>query len=155
MQAEYNRIRNNFLEEMQIKIGDYKWLIEDCKSKCYNDCNLKENKKISFFTFNKKKKEQQEEKEKNKKCYEWLESDRKGEFIGFQCSNAVTSTEDTKNVCKTLLSLEKEIDELFKMYEQEQELILDEDRNFNKQLFKGGLKKKRYTIRKRRLSNRK
>ena len=139
---------------MQIKIGNYKWLREECKSKCHHDCNFKKDKKSSIFTFDKKKKEQ-EEKEKNQKCYEWLESDRRGDFIGYQCSNALTSTDETKIVCNDLLSLEKEIAELFEMYEQEREFILDEDRKFNKQLLIGGLKKKRYTIRKRRFSNRK
>lgn len=107
--------RGNFIEEMRQKIETYKNLKEKCKQVCINDCNnnlkLEKKDKPSLFTRERDTKKQEI---KKTKCAELFENSSV-----YQCSKAITSNPNTKVACNNVLALEKEIQSLFDMYEQQ------------------------------------
>ena len=123
-----DEIRGNFIEVMRKKIDTYKDLKENCKQLCIKDCNnnlkLEKNDKPSFFTFFTRDRDTKKQEIKHMKCAE--------KFVNSsvdQCSQAITSTNDTKFKCDKVLALEKEIQSLFAMYDQQYKDVEREEMN--------------------------
>jgi hypothetical protein len=110
------------------KIKTYKDLKEKCKQLCIDDCNnnlkLEKKDKPSFFTWDRNTKKQEI---KKTKCDELFVNSSVD-----QCSQAITSTTNTKIECNNVLNLEKEIRSLFAMYEREQNDVYREELNLKK-----------------------
>jgi hypothetical protein len=107
--------RGNFIEEMRQKIETYKNLKEKCKLSCIDDCNnklkLETNDKPSFFTWDRNTQKQEIKKTKCAELFKNSSVDK--------CIEAITSTPNTKVACNNVLALEKKIQSLFAMYEQQ------------------------------------
>ncbi len=140
MEEVFRNIRPNFAWEMENKIRDFADLQKSYKSMCYDDCvtnynptGVKNTLRKAFGVTEKL------QKKKDKHC------------ANAQLDCAKFSTAETKKVLQELVSLEKEIAELFDMYDMEQENMKREERTF----VKGGSQKKRNNFGKRQFSRRK
>ena len=120
--------RGKFIEVMREKIKTYKDLKENCKQLCIKDCNenfkLEKKDKPSIFTRDRNTKKQEI---KQTKCAELFVNSSVD-----QCSKAITSTIDTKLECDKMLALEKEIQSLFDMYDQQYKDVEREEMNLKK-----------------------
>ena len=119
MENRYKQIRGKFVEEMQKYIKHYKVLKEECKQQCIRDCDinfkLDENEKPSYFTRNKNTIQQDI---KRKKCADLFVNSSQ---IADQCSEADTSTTNTKFTCDKVVALYRMIEKLFAMHEKEEQ----------------------------------
>jgi len=140
MEEVFRKIRPNFAWEMENKIKDFADLQKKYKSMCYQDCLTKYNPTGVKNTLRKAFGNTEElQKKMDKHC------------TNAQLECATFSTAETKKKLQELVSLEKEIAELFDMYEMEQENMKREERTF----VKGGSQKKRNKVGKRQFSRRK
>jgi hypothetical protein len=128
--AEYEQIRGNFVEEMQKKIDQFKIMRNNYVTKCVDDCQMnlqldesEKPEKTIFSRVSRKSREKDKLRIKEQKCEYLIQNPDK-------CITSLTTTADTKRLFIDLKQLQDVINELYEMYEKEQDEVEREKNNF-------------------------